>query len=45
MKLLIYEWSSYLQYDIYAVCNEKKIDYVVFGWKFEDRNEDEKFET
>lgn len=44
MKLLIYSWSSYLQQDIYAICREKGIEYDVFPWEFEEKNQDEKFE-
>ncbi|MCM1326565.1 MAG: DUF3880 domain-containing protein [Bacteroidales bacterium] len=44
MKLLIYEWASYLQHDIYEICREKSITYDVFEWKFRDKNLDEEFE-
>ncbi len=44
MKLLIYQWNSYLQYDIYEICKEKGIDYSVFEWRFQNKNYDEKFQ-
>ena len=43
MKLLIYHWNSYLQYDIFEICKEKKVDFQIFEWKFESKNYDEKF--
>ena len=43
MKLLIYHWDSYLQYDIFQICREKKIDFRTFEWKFKDKNRDEEF--
>lgn len=44
MKLLIYQWNSWLQYDISELCKERGIGYETFSWKFADKNEDEKFE-
>lgn len=44
MKLLIYQWNSYFQYDIYSICNEKSIQYQVFEWKFQNKNQDEEFQ-
>lgn len=44
MKILLYEWSSYLQYDIKEICKEKNIQWESFVWKFDDKNEDEAFE-
>ncbi len=44
MKLLIYQWEAYLQYDIYAICKEQGITYEVFLWTFADKNNDEAFE-
>lgn len=44
MKLLIYQWGSYLQYDIFSICKEKNIYFQIFEWKFENKNHDEKFE-
>ncbi len=44
MRFLIYEWNSYFQYDIYAICREKHIDYQRFTWKFKTKNEDEEFQ-
>lgn len=44
MKLLIYKWGAYLQYDICELCNEKGIFFKEFVWQFESKNGDEKFE-
>lgn len=44
MKLLIYDWESYLQQDIKWVCREKGIQLTEFRWKFTNKNEDEAFE-
>ena len=44
MKLLIYSWNSYFQYDLYEICKEWSIAHDVFPWKFEDKNRDEAFE-
>lgn len=44
MKLLIYQWNSYLQYDICAICKEKNIYFEVFEWKFQNKNGDESFQ-
>ena len=44
MKLLLYEWASYLQYDLQEICKEKNIQWESFAWKFNDKNEDEAFE-
>ena len=43
MKLLIYHWNSYLQYDISEICKEKNISFCTFQWRFEDKHRDEKF--
>lgn len=43
MKLLIYQWNSYLQYDICEICKEKNISFEVFEWKFQSKNCDEPF--
>lgn len=43
MKVLIYEWSSYYQYDLYQIFREMKIDWDCFRWKFEDKNVDDMF--
>ena len=45
MKLLIYEWNSYFQTDIYAICKEKKIDFDIFQYVFQDKNIDDGFES
>lgn len=44
MRLLIYHWGSYLQYDIFSICKEKNIDFQIFEWKFENKNYDKNFE-
>ena len=44
MKLLIYEWNSYFQTDIYAICKEKKIDFDIFQYVFQDKNIDDGLE-
>ncbi len=43
MKLLLYDWQSYLQYDVKEICREKKIQVETFTWKFADKNVDEAF--
>ncbi|MBU5431051.1 glycosyltransferase [Kineothrix sp. MSJ-39] len=43
MKLLLYKWNSYLQYDIRQICKEKKIEIESFSWEFSDKNTDEHF--
>lgn len=44
MRILFYEWNSYLQYDIKWICKEEGITLDTFSWKFADKNEDEEFE-
>ena len=44
MKLLIYQWNSYLQYDICEICKEKNISYELFEWKFQNKNCDVAFQ-
>lgn len=44
MRILFYEWESYLQYDIKWICKELNIQLETFSWKFADKNVDEKFE-
>ncbi len=44
MKLLLYEWESYLQYDVKEICREMGIQVDSFAWKFADKNVDEAFE-
>ena len=44
MKILLYEWESYLQYDVKWICREEGINLDTFSWKFADKNADEKFE-
>lgn len=43
MRLLIYEWSAYLDYDILEICGDEGIDYESFTWRFTDKNRDDKF--
>ena len=45
MRLLIYQWNSYFQYDLYEICKEMKIDFQIFEWKFESKNRDDSFEN
>lgn len=45
MKLLFYEWESYLQYDIKWICRDMNISLETFSWKFKDKNADEQFEN
>ena len=45
MKLLIYQWNSYLQYDICQICKEKNISYEMFEWKFKNKNCDDAFQN
>lgn len=44
MRILLYDWPSYLQYDVEWVCREKGISVEKFTWKFKDKNIDESFE-
>lgn len=44
MKLLIYEWSAFLEHDIFEICQEEGLDYESFSWKFTDKNTDNAFE-
>lgn len=43
MKLLIYQWNSYLQYDICEICKEKELFFKLFDWEFQNKNYDEAF--
>ena len=43
MKLLLYHWNSYFQYDLYEILKNASISYDVFEWKFRNKNSDEKF--
>ncbi len=43
MRLLVYEWASYLQHDLYAILQEKRIIYKKIEWKYKDKNDDEEF--
>ena len=44
MRILLYEWPSYLQSDIEWVCREQGIKIEKFTWKFKDKNVDDRFE-
>lgn len=44
MRLLIYHWNSYFQYDLCEICNEKNILVQFFEWKFVNKNQDELFQ-
>lgn len=44
MRILFYEWESYLQYDVKQICSEAGIRLDFFSWKFADKNKDEAFE-
>ncbi|MCM1568369.1 MAG: DUF3880 domain-containing protein [Roseburia sp.] len=44
MRILLYEWEAYLQYDVKWICKEKSISFETFQWKFADKNTDEAFE-
>lgn len=44
MRILLYDWPSYLQYDVEWICREKNITVEKFAWKFADKNVDERFE-
>lgn len=43
MRLLIYHWNSYFQYDLCEICKEKDISARFFEWKFNSKNKDEAF--
>ena len=43
-RILLYDWPSYLQYDVEWVCRERGITIKKFTWKFTDKNVDEQFE-
>lgn len=43
MKLLLYHWNSYYQYDLYEILKHAGVSYDIFEWKFRDKNEDEQF--
>ncbi len=36
MRLLFYQWNSYLQYDIEWICREKNIELKPFSWTFQN---------
>lgn len=43
MKLLVYEWNSFYQQDLYLIFKEKRIDFETFTWIFKDKNIDDEF--
>lgn len=43
MKLLIYNSISSLQYDACEICKEEHIDFRLFEWNFNSKNNDEEF--
>ena len=45
MKLLFYEWYDYLQQDIYKIFRDNGVAIKSFRWKFDDKNNDERFEN
>lgn len=45
MRILLYEWESYLQYDVKWICREAEIELDTFTWKFTNKNIDEEFEV
>lgn len=44
MRLLIYEWKAFLEYDIFEICRDEGVDYESLSWKFMDKNMDDAFE-
>lgn len=44
MKLLIYEWSAFLERDLIEICRDEGLAYESFSWKFKDKNRDDAFE-
>ena len=44
MRLLFYQWNSYLQYDIEWICRENNIELKSFSWTFQNKNVDDNFE-
>lgn len=45
MKLLIYEWTAFLERDIFEICRDEGLEYESFSWKFTDKNRDDAFES
>ena len=45
MKLLIYEWSAFLERDIFEMCRDAGLGYESFSWRFTDKNKDDAFEN
>ncbi len=43
MRILVYEWSSYLQRDIYDMLKWNGVCYELFRWNFVNKNEDDEF--
>lgn len=44
MRLLIYEWNAFLEYDIFEICQDEGLAWESFSWKFADKNRDDAFE-
>lgn len=44
MRILLYEWEAYLQYDVKWICGEAGIKLDTFTWKFTNKNIDVGFE-
>lgn len=45
MRILMYEWESYLQYDVKSICRESGIELEPLVWEFLDKNRDDAFEA
>lgn len=45
MRILLYEWEAYLQYDMKWICREAGIELDTFTWKFTEKNMDDEFEA
>lgn len=43
MRILLYEWESYLQQDVKDVLNSMGVQVEYLFWKFQNKNVDEKF--
>lgn len=43
MRLLIYLWNDYLNYDLREICTRKGIDFKCIQWQFQNREYDEDF--
>lgn len=45
MRLLVYLWNDYLNYDLREICTRKGIDFTCLQWQFQNRDYDEAFFT